>query len=138
MTDLLPVTQADRDAVQAFHRTMAARLMADITSKDRPKLGEDEGDAGTLVQAFARHRLEALRTQGDGERWQHVKRGTVYEVVGRAELQTISGALVDGSEMVVYRGDDGKLWCREYGEFEDGRFTRISAPTQASSREGGE
>ena len=67
MTDLLPVTQSDRDAVQAFHRTMAARLMADITSKDRPKLGEDEGDAGTLVQAFARHRLEALRTQGDGE-----------------------------------------------------------------------
>ncbi len=59
MSDLLPVTQADRDAVQAFHRTMAARLMSDIAS-ERPTLGKDEGDAGTLVQAFARHRLAAL------------------------------------------------------------------------------
>lgn len=63
MTDLLPVTQADRDAVQAFHRTMAARLMSDIAS-DRPKLGEDEGDAGTLVQAFARHRLTHSSEEG--------------------------------------------------------------------------
>lgn len=54
--ELLPVTQADRDAVQAFHRIMAQRIMSDIAS-ERPKLGEDEGDAGTLVQAFARHRL---------------------------------------------------------------------------------
>ncbi len=53
---LLPVTQADRDAVQAFHRTMLDRLMSDVKSQ-RPKLGDDEGDAGTLVQAFARHRL---------------------------------------------------------------------------------
>lgn len=63
MSDLLPVIQADRDAVQAFHRTMLDRLMADVKSK-RPKLGEDEGDAGTLVQAFARHRLAT--TPGGG------------------------------------------------------------------------
>lgn len=56
------------------------------------------------------------------ERYRHVKRGTVYEVVGEAELQTVSGALVDGSALLIYRGDDGKLWAREEGEFHDGRF----------------
>jgi len=69
VTKLLPVTQADRDAVQSFHRIMAARLMADLKSPDRPKLGEDQGDAGTLVQAFARHRLAtAEAASGAGER----------------------------------------------------------------------
>jgi hypothetical protein len=56
---IVAVTQADRDAVQAFHHTMLLRLMSDVKSQ-RPKLGDDEGDAGTLVQAFARHRLAAL------------------------------------------------------------------------------
>lgn len=66
-TELLPVAQIDRDAVQRFHRTMAERLMLDLASPDRPQLGEDEGDAGTLVQAFARHRLAAAGG-GPGER----------------------------------------------------------------------
>lgn len=57
-----------------------------------------------------------------GQCWQHVKRGTTYEVIGTAELQMSNDLLVDGSEMVVYRGDDGKLWAREEGEFTDGRF----------------
>lgn len=56
---IVAVTQADRDAVQAFHRKMLDRLMSDVKSQ-RPKLGDDEGDAGTLVQAFARHRLASL------------------------------------------------------------------------------
>lgn len=55
---IVAVTQADRDAVQAFHHVMLLRLMSDVKSQ-RPKLGDDEGDAGTLVQAFARHRLAA-------------------------------------------------------------------------------
>lgn len=60
MTDLAPVTQADRDAVQAFHRAMFDRLNQDLKS-DTPTLGEDMGDAGTLVQAFARHRLASTQ-----------------------------------------------------------------------------
>lgn len=71
--------------------------------------------------------LAALNTRPDIEAWKHVKRGTVYEVIGRAELQMSHDLLVDGSEMIVYRGDDGKLWCREEGEFMDGRF--IPVPT---------
>ena len=56
----------------------------------------------------------ATTTGGDlleqAARYRHVKRGTVYTVVGEAELQTISGALVDGSALVVYRGKDGKQY----------------------------
>lgn len=65
------------------------------------------------------------------ERWQHVKRGTVYTKVGIAELQMNCDLLLDGSELVVYRGDDGKLWCREVTEFEDGRF--VPAPPAGES-----
>lgn len=70
-------------------------------------------------------------------RYRHVKRGTVYTVVGEAELQTATGALVDGSALVVYRGEDGKLWAREEGEFHDGRFEALAAsrPTDAGAGE---
>jgi hypothetical protein len=63
-----------------------------------------------------------------GQHWQHVKRGTVYEIVGSASLQ-MSADLVDGSDLVVYRGEDGKLWAREEGEFTDGRFTLVTNRT---------
>lgn len=68
-------------------------------------------------------------SQAQGEVWTHVKRGTSYEVLGRAELQNgnVKG-LREGVTLVVYRGDDGKLWAREEGEFTDGRFVRVSAP----------
>lgn len=75
-------------------------------------------------------------TVSEGQRWQHVKRGTEYEVIGLAGLQIATGDLVDGSTLVVYRGDDGKLWAREEGEFTDGRFTLASTqPAPAFPRE---
>lgn len=58
--------------------------------------------------------------------WRHLKRGTTYAEVGRGQLQASGGPLGDGSEVVVYRGDDGKLWVRGVVEFEDGRFERLS------------
>jgi hypothetical protein len=66
-----------------------------------------------------------------GSKWRHKRRGTSYEVVGMAELQMTTD-LVDGSELVVYRGDDGKLWAREYGEFTDGRFECIDGEEPAA------
>jgi hypothetical protein len=56
------------------------------------------------------------------ELWRHKKRGTVYEVVGLAELQSSTGRPEDGSFLVLYKGEDGKLWAREQSEFQDGRF----------------
>jgi hypothetical protein len=66
------------------------------------------------------------------ERVRHVKRGTEYEVLHEGvQLQVATHkrllddwalALVEGDKLVVYRGDDGKLWAREESEFRDGRF----------------
>ncbi|MGB9154385.1 MAG: DUF1653 domain-containing protein [Alphaproteobacteria bacterium] len=55
----------------------------------------------------------------------HKKRGTTYEVIGYAELQ-MAHDVVDGSCLIIYRGEDGKLWAREEGEFEDGRFEDVT------------
>ena len=77
-----------------------------------------------LVNAYRTGQLVAVADDAVG-RYRHVKRGTVYEIVGEAELQTNADNLVDGSQMMVYRGEDGKLWCRHYDEFHDGRFAAM-------------
>lgn len=55
----------------------------------------------------------------------HKKRGSVYTVVGQAEVQASNGPLQEGEAVAVYRGDDGKLWVRRVAEFEDGRFENV-------------
>lgn len=70
-----------------------------------------------------------------GDRFQHLKRGTEYEVLGLAELQ-MACDVVDGSALVVYRGDDGRIWAREEGEFLDGRFVRLAHPASAAAGDG--
>ena len=57
-------------------------------------------------------------------RWRHRKRGTYYQEIGRAELQA-EGPIREGAMLVIYRGDDAKLWAREASEFEDGRFDPV-------------
>lgn len=54
-------------------------------------------------------------------RVRHVKRGSTYEVVAQAWLQT-SKPLRDMEPMIVYRADDGTYWVRPESEFSDGRF----------------
>ena len=36
---------------------------------------------------------------------------------------------------MVYRGDDGQLWCSEATEFDDGRFERLAGPVQGVGME---
>lgn len=67
----------------------------------------------------------APQPQSVGELWQHKKRGTVYEVIGEAELQCATHDPSEGDELVIYRGDDGKLWARMRDEFHDGRFEAL-------------
>ena len=62
------------------------------------------------------------------ERYRHKKRGTVYEVIGSAELQVAGLAPDEGDHLAVYRGEDGKLWARPYDEFHDGRFEAMKGP----------
>lgn len=61
-----------------------------------------------------------------GERVRHRQRGTEYEVLGVAELQIAYAPVMEGSKLAIYRGEDGRLWAREVGEFRDGRFETIT------------
>lgn len=56
----------------------------------------------------------------------HKKRGTLYRVLGNAGVQ-VEGSLVDEDVVVVYQGEDGKLWARAHEEFHDGRFEALAA-----------
>jgi len=60
-------------------------------------------------------------------RWQHKKRGTTYQLLGRAEMQSET-PVAEGDHVEVYRSEqDGKLWVRPPGEFHDGRFEKLPA-----------
>ena len=60
-----------------------------------------------------------------GEKFRHLKRGSIYVKVGVAGLQCTS-PVVEGVPMVVYKSiEDGRLWVRPEEEFLDGRFEKI-------------
>jgi hypothetical protein len=80
--------------------------------------------AGQLAEDAIKE-IEHLRSLVGQHRWRHKKRRTTYTEVGRAELQS-SMPLDEGDIMVVYRGDDGKLWVRPADEFDDGRFEEVT------------
>ena len=78
------------------------------------------------------------------ERVRHNKRGTTYEVIGTGKMQSEHwwernpnrgqatfgecDQLVDMREVVIYRSEsDGILWVRPVEEFNDGRFSALSA-----------
>lgn len=54
--------------------------------------------------------------------WTHNVRGGEYRMIGSAKLQTDT-PLRDMAEVVVYRGEDGRLWVRAADEW-DARFKR--------------
>lgn len=58
----------------------------------------------------------------------HKKTGGKYQFVGNARLQT-SVSLNDMAYVVVYRGEDGKLWVRASDEFMD-RFVQGGRPNR--------
>ncbi|EHP91888.1 hypothetical protein, partial [Methylorubrum extorquens] len=91
-----------------------------------------------VVEAVLAARPEAPSDAGWRERVRHVKRGTEYEVLGEAEAQVSKGesnrfgewrALYERDKLTVYRGSDGKLWCRFPDEMRDGRFETITPPS---------
>ncbi|CAO4137206.1 hypothetical protein OFEAOIEE_LOCUS4974 [Methylorubrum extorquens] len=133
---------AEGEAVEAIKLATNSAFNAGVASacvdfprrceaNDRATARRDEAIAA--VKALAA-RPAAPETQG-AERVRHVKRGTEYEVVGEAEAQVATQdyqsakvcgegrrILREGQTLTVYRGSDGKLWCRFTDEFRDGRF----------------
>lgn len=69
-------------------------------------------------------------TDGWQPQWRHLKRGTEYMMVGRAEVQA-SEPLTEAELVAVYRARDGRLWVRRWAEFHDGRFEAL--PPQPAS-----
>lgn len=53
--------------------------------------------------------------------FRHLKSRGVYEVLGTGTVQT-ARPLGDDDHVVVYKGEDGRLWVRDFQEFHDGRF----------------
>lgn len=71
-----------------------------------------------------------------GPIYQHVVRGSSYELIGEAEGQVAKDhdgtgivqtmrTVEDGTMITVYRGEGGKLWWRFPDEFHDGRFVKV-------------
>lgn len=56
----------------------------------------------------------------------HLKRGTTYQLLGPAILQT-EVPLSDGAALLAYGDEEGGLWVRPPEEFNDGRFEEIPA-----------
>ena len=76
--------------------------------------------------ATSEQRGLATRMDNHGQdRWRHVARGSDYVEVGRARVQASTRRIEEDDTVVVYRGKHGKLYAREEGEFEDGRFVRL-------------
>lgn len=58
-------------------------------------------------------------------RVKHVKRGSTYEIIGMAQIQTDT-PLNDYDQVFVYRDPEtDEIWVRPSSEFNDGRFVVI-------------
>lgn len=74
--------------------------------------------AGKALQAAVKPVLPRAR---------HKVRGGTYEVLGEANLQCSANRDIDNQQVIVYRGEDGKLFVRGVAEFNDGRFEHLPA-----------
>lgn len=67
-----------------------------------------------------------------GQTWKHVKRGHIYRIVStNAKIQVsfigdkTMEEILESSQWIAYTDGSG-LYFREYKEFLDGRFVRVS------------
>lgn len=59
------------------------------------------------------------KTSSRPERFRHLKTGGTYQVLFRGVgLQTSLG-MTDGETVVIYQGEDGRVWAREEVEFNE-------------------
>lgn len=58
-----------------------------------------------------------------GTSWKHKRRGSTYEWLRTAKVQT-SKPINENDEVVVYRDEKDIWWVRPVGEFFDGRFRK--------------
>jgi hypothetical protein len=89
----------------------------------------------TRLMGLMRARPEPLR------RVRHKKRGTTYTVLGEAEMQVSDGqddpnrwpsrfVYDETTKLVVYQGEDDRLWARFPDEMWGGRFEDVAEPAR--------
>lgn len=104
-------------------RSAASALRDDLLAR-----AEWDGDAKQVCcgNTAWRRFVDAIESAALAEApaYRHRKRGTLYKVIGRGELQS-SRPVAEGDLLVAYVGEDGRLWLRPEAEFEDGRFDAI-------------
>lgn len=112
------------------------RLKADLAYAEARIRNQEkvvEANLETLIHAqrrFERSELEKAELLAQLEqrprpvRMRHAKRGTTYELIGVASVQSDS-AIHEDDQLMVYRGEDGVLWARLLAEFGDGRFVPV-------------
>lgn len=132
-----PAQSGDQIMIEAVHFDWSgstdAEIIAEVSRLEHLSPDRNACLIREMCSRFAA--LTACRAQVEGEKYRHVKRGTVYEVVGVAELQIAANTPSEGDGLVIYRGDDGKFWARLADEFHDGRFVAITRPGRSSHEE---
>lgn len=102
----------------------------DSPAEGEPWPNQPRRDANARLIAMAPALLRELIARRKADEWQpthrHVKRGTEYREVARGKLQT-DNPLTDYAELVAYHDHDGNWWFRAPSEFDDGRFTTLTA-----------
>lgn len=110
------------------------RLAAHLNAADLRDVANDAiirsetNKRGGLLAALAAA-ADALASANIGPLFQHIKRGTIYKLIGSGELQA-SEPINEGTCLVAYRGEDGRVFFRPEQEFYDGRFFMISDGTK--------
>lgn len=121
----------------------AMKWAAEHAENGRPPAWVDRGNSTAQVEArrFARDLVPLVRAPAIVRRVRHLKRNSVYEVLGEAQAQVSTGAdgkpiglglvrqrsLVENAKVTVYRDPhEGRLFVRFPDEFEDGRFVTIT------------
>lgn len=63
----------------------------------------------------------------------HKRTGGKYQLIGNAKVQ-VDGTLADMANVVVYKGENGKLWVRSTDEFSE-RFRPAEEPKKPTCSE---
>lgn len=126
----------DPEQVRAWNRraseSTVAALRAEVERLIRERDEADKSDMSARdmlndLEAEIERLTKALEpSKGWNPTHRHVKRGSSYQIVAHARLQT-ERPLEDNRDVIVYEGEDGAVWVRPYHEFHDGRFEQIAA-----------
>jgi hypothetical protein len=84
-------------------------------------------DAADEIERLRAERDRLRAAQEPTTMWRHIKRGSVYREICRAEVQAATGPICEGDMVVIYGDALGHVWARKVSEFEDGRFERVAA-----------